>query len=245
MEFNGVPSFALPEADVCVLAGDWCVADRLKKQQHLSIVGTFLDMLSKKYEHVLTIAGNHEHYHGAYYETKNIISHICSNFPNIKFLEQDSVEIGDVVFHGTTLWTDFRNGNFLDMYDARTFMNDYRLIRLYKESEQRITPEFILNEHKSSLEWLQKAIDPNKTNVVITHHSPTWETCRIGYKDDSLTPAYCSELSPDLFSKVKLWLHGHVHNQFDIEHCGCRIVVNPLGYPNEVTGFNPNLVLEI
>jgi len=45
-------------------------------------------------------------------------------------------------------------------------------------------------------------------------------------------------------------LHGHVHDSFDYQIAGCRVVANPAGYWHSYFGlenkqFNPNLIVEI
>jgi hypothetical protein len=36
------------------------------------------------------------------------------------------------------------------------------------------------------------------------------------------------------FEGVKLWVHGHVHDEWDYVEAGIRVVCNPLGYPFEL-----------
>ncbi len=49
--------------------------------------------------------------------------------------------------------------------------------------------------------------------------------------------------------QIKLWTHGHTHEDFDYMLGTTRIVCNPRGYNSdgysEDTGWNPNLILEI
>ena len=55
---------------------------------------------------VIYILGNHEYYKGSYPKTlRKIVEH--SQDTNVHVPENRSVVIGDVTFHGATLWTDF------------------------------------------------------------------------------------------------------------------------------------------
>ena len=47
--------------------------------------------------------------------------------------------------------------------------------------------------------------------------------------------------------RVALWVHGHMHDPFDYEIYGTRVVCNPRGYaPNALTpDFRPDWVIVI
>ena len=45
--------------------------------------------------------------------------------------------------------------------------------------------------------------------------------------------------------QIALWSHGHTHHCFDYTVGDTRIVCNPLGYPGERSGFNPDCVVDI
>jgi hypothetical protein len=60
------------------------------------------------------------------------------------------------------------------------------------------------------------------------------------------TAGFCNSLDT-LILEADLWLHGHLHCDFDYVQDGCRIVANPLGYESkgEQQGFRPTLVLDL
>lgn len=45
--------------------------------------------------------------------------------------------------------------------------------------------------------------------------------------------------------KIDLWIFGHTHEAVDEVVNGIRFVSNPRGYPNEETGFRPDLVVNV
>jgi hypothetical protein len=45
--------------------------------------------------------------------------------------------------------------------------------------------------------------------------------------------------------RVPLWIHGHTHYCVDYEVAGTRVVSNQRGYPDQETGFDPALVVDI
>jgi hypothetical protein len=63
-----------------------------------------------------------------------------------------------------------------------------------------------------------------------------------------LTPAFASSLEMLMDGdRAALWVHGHMHDAFDYEIYGTRVVCNPRGYaPNALNAdFRPDLVVKI
>jgi hypothetical protein len=46
-------------------------------------------------------------------------------------------------------------------------------------------------------------------------------------------------------SGAALWIHGHLHRADDYVIGSTRVLCNPRGYPDESTGFVPDLVVEV
>ena len=55
---------------------------------------------------IIYVLGNHEHYKGSYPKTLHKIKNLAEN-SNIHVLENESVDVEGIRFHGATLWTDF------------------------------------------------------------------------------------------------------------------------------------------
>jgi Icc-related predicted phosphoesterase len=67
--------------------------------------------------------------------------------------------------------------------------------------------------------------------VVVTHHAPSSQSVHPRYARDLLTPAFASNLENLVEGdRVALWIHGHMHESFDYEIYGTRVVCNPRGY---------------
>ena len=101
--------------------------------------------------------------------------------------------------------------------------------------------------HTASRGWL--AAEPFEGSaVVVTHHAPSSRLVHPRYARDQLTPAFASSLEMMIDGeRAALWVHGHMHDAFDYESYGTRIVCNPLGYaPNALNPeFRPDYVIEI
>lgn len=253
MEFDA-PEFPLRigdvEADVLVLAGDIVVANDIKKYpfgeefhniQTNDRVGrrnnylAFLEEANEKFDNVIMIAGNHEHYHGKFHETFQIMGEVCEYFgPKWKFLNNDIIEIDDKLFIGTTMWTDF-GCNSLAMYKAEFMMNDYRQITWDGGGYRSLSGRDVLGIHYESRKYVTEMLERNKDRdtIVVTHHAPCHKSCHSRYLNDmDLNLAYFTDLTDLMLDndQLKLWIHGHTHDPYDYEVDNTRVVCNPRGY---------------
>lgn len=232
---------AIPDADVCVMAGDLCRAP-----------ANGVHWLAKHIAHAMPcvyVAGNHEFYKGSIKEGLEDGKASAAGFPDVHFLENDQVNIGGVRFLGATLWTDFRihGSPALAMHHARAGMNDFRYIAKQRNPWQRFVPETAYRMHQQSREFLDTALksDPIKT-VVVTHHLPYARSIPSRFEGDLLNAAYASDLSSiiDDFQPT-LWVHGHTHDSCDYLVGATHVICNPRGYEDENSAFNPHLVTRV
>ncbi|MCA1408414.1 metallophosphoesterase [Ensifer sp. IC3342] len=220
----------LPDADVCVVAGDFGV-------------GGVAPALGWLHEHVapamdvVFVAGNHDYYRTAYVDALREGREAASRLPHVHFLENDAVTIGCVTFVGCTLWTDFAitGSQELAIFDARTGMNDYKLIKFTKRPFVRFTPERTVRMHLYSRAYLEHALATAKgKTVVVTHHAPSRLSVSPRFADGRLSAAYASNLDDLMKDGPTLWIHGHVHQPVDYVVGLTRVLSNPIGYPGEL-----------
>lgn len=229
---------AMEAADVVVLAGD--IHD-----------GEFLPFWARSKfgeKPIIWVAGNHEFY-GHHWERCLMDMRRVARMSGVFFLENDSITIDGVEFLGTTLWTDFElmgeDQKSEAIKEAKRNMVDYRQIA-------GCTPEATMVRHRQSRAWLaqQIAVPPTSTRVVVTHHYPSPLSTDPQYADDPVIAAFGSNLPPEFFKGVNLWIHGHTHTSFDYETHGCRVVCNPRGYllrdgSFENQHFNSSLLVSV
>lgn len=226
------------DADVIVLAGDIGVG---MKGLHW-IENRFPD------RPVIYVPGNHEFYH----HDIALMDEMKAQAPdNIHVLNDDQVVIHGVRYLGSVLWTDFalfgEADKFFAMQQARQQMTDFSIIQ---NDCQRFTPEDAIKLHKTSRDWLTARLNESfdgKT-VVVTHHAPSSRSVHQRYARSLLTPAFASNLENLMDEdRVVLWVHGHMHESFDYEIYGTRVICNPRGYaPMELNPeFKPEFIVEI
>lgn len=263
-------------ADVLILAGDIMVAEDLhdhpetintaeqraiadgtglgRRQQAAQRYRDFLKRCSFQFPHVIYIAGNHEFYHGKFYQSIEYLRNECAKHSNVHFLENDHITIDQFIFVGGTLWTDLNRGDPITMYSIKDMMNDYKMIRNDRTGYSKITSSDTFNRHKTTLEFFRTTIDSNsdKSIVVVGHHGPSFQSVHEKYRGFyQMNGAYQSELSGFILQRpqIKLWVHGHTHHPFDYMIGETRIVCNPRGYHNESysedTGWDIDKIIEL
>lgn len=240
---------------ILILAGDlgW---------PHKRVYNALLRTFSQNWAHVFVIAGNHEYYqfenvhhkptHGmpmdehlrvkrrgeSMDEIEDDIRGICHLYPNVTFLQKDSVVFRGIRFLGCTLWTPS---------DASLahHMNDYRYIKDF-------TPDVCNAIHADHVQWLkQKLAKKPQTaeytrTVVVTHHLPSRQLMAEKYMAHPLNGFYMNDLD-DLLEGVDMWCCGHTHTAKYIIHSpsGAQCIVNPVGYTREKTGFDPTRFIHL
>ncbi|SEK65593.1 metallophosphoesterase [Halomonas daqiaonensis] len=228
----------LPEsrADVVILAGDI----------HADIQG--LSWAAERFAGtpIVYVPGNHEFYGTSMPALRRVLAAEAERL-GIHLLDNRSLTLGGVRFHGTTLWTDFALYADQPEFDpaltearALALMPDFRIIE--QPEGAMFTPEESRRLHAEALAWLDEELARPFTGprVVISHHAPLADCIPSCYRGDVLSPAFASHL-PQLMGRMDLWIHGHVHEPVDLETGGTRVIANPGGYPDE---FDPPLFID-
>jgi Icc-related predicted phosphoesterase len=274
LEFDDPPELHNAGADVLILGGDICLAEHIYRNPRklYSVDGTEIDPtkvmqkdwhgwdvkkwreffyhVNQKWDRVIYLMGNHEHYSGRWDRTEATLREEFKPYPNIYLLEMDRLIIDDVQFLGASLWTDFNRRDPLTMLSARDLMNDYKAISDFTSgSYRKLHPQTTLDRHNMTVAWLNFMLKEHKMKTVVcTHHAPSLRSTHPKYAGqhhmNGCFVSDCDFLMEENENLV-LWTHGHVHDPWDYNVGQCRVVCNPRGYPSERVLFNPNLVVEI
>lgn len=222
----------IPVADICVVAGDI----------HVKGPERSIDWLAEHvspHMPVVFVAGNHEYYHAGYTESLARGREVAAGIENLHFLENDEVRIGDVVFAGATLWTDFElmgHRPFVVSYCER-MMNDYHEIALTREQRRiRLRVPHTVKFHRESRKFIEGFLERHRGSrtVVVTHHAPSRYSIPPCFENDISSAALASDLAALIIDRGPvLWVHGHVHDQFGYKLGKTRVLCNPRGYPGE------------
>ena len=105
-----------------------------------------------------------------------------------------------------------------------------------KEEISTFSPNDALKEHYKNIDYIRiiyENLAPTETMVVVGHHAPSRASTHPRYVHETLmNGGYSSELSEFILDRprIKLWTHGHTHEDFDYTIGSCRVVCNPRGY---------------
>lgn len=235
-----------PRAPWLVLAGD--IGNPYKKNYSM-----FLETCSKGWDHVFAVAGNHEYYsHSArrlMSEIDEKIRSVCSQFPNVTFLQKDVFYLKDpgdpnkqIAVVGATLWTKMEPET---QPLIRQIMNDYRTIFNDRSGTKsyNISPAGIDNLHRDYASWLYDTVKAAEENplishiVIVTHHPGSFEILdpQYGGEENVINHAYATNYNRliESWTKVKLWFSGHTHITKTCMVGQTRLISNCLGYPDK------------
>ena len=97
------------------------------------------------------------------------------------------------------------------------------------------SPEDAVVDHRQMLGYIQSVIEGkfDQKFVVVGHHAPSKASTHPRYQHDTLmNGGYSTDLNEFILAhpQIKLWTHGHTHEDFDYMIGSTRIVCNPRGY---------------
>jgi Icc-related predicted phosphoesterase len=232
---------AIPDADVCVVAGDLCNGPAVGVRWLAENIGHAMPCVY--------VAGNHEFYGGSIKEGLEDGRRAAKGFSSVHFLENDVVNICGVRFLGATLWTDYciDGQPHHAMAHARDRMNDHHKIALQLKPWKRFVPEAAYRFHQDSRLFLETALtaDPSPT-VVVTHHAPHRNSIPARLHGDLLNAAYASDLTDVIEAgRPALWIHGHLLEACDYRVGSTRVLCSPKGSGVGCESFEPQLIVSL
>ncbi|MGE0800704.1 MAG: metallophosphoesterase family protein [Lautropia sp.] len=247
------PPPSLRAADVVVLAGDI--------DNGVAALQWARDAFPR--QRIVQVAGNHEFFGGCWQTVLAELRETARSL-DIDFLENDSVDIDGVRFHGATLWTDFElftvpGRPFALTADQAMLLMQRRMIDFAAvgwQPDPSVEPRTLLPTdtvalHRASRQWLgERLLEPfDGPRVVVTHHLPSWRSVAPAFLKATSNAAFASDLDA-LVERSALWIHGHTHHSFDYRAGAARVVANPRGYllrsgDYENPGFDPGRLVTV
>lgn len=239
-------------ADVLILGGDICVGADITQRDPYNTMGSeyrsnrfhdFFQRCCERFPHVIFIVGNHEHYHGDFAKTVPHFKDVLGYLSNLHILEKETFVLDDITFIGGTLWTDMNKRSVRTLHEISRMMNDFRCVdHSAKLADQRgwggrFTTTDAANDHDAMLAFVRTTVEANPAGryVVVGHHAPSKLSTHPKYAHDTImNGGYSSQLDDFILDhpQIKLWTHGHTHEDFDYQIGSTRILCNPRGYIN-------------
>lgn len=180
LEFGDLDFDNSESAKVLILSGDILVAKDVVDQDVLGLAGPesrsthyheFMQRCCERFEHVLYIMGNHEHYHGDFAVTVGHLQEKFGYMSNLHILDNEVLTVEDVTFIGGTLWTDMNNEDLTTLLHMTTMMNDFRVVEnsnrtvSFKADVLRDKPEHMTDDEFLALPTAERFKPVFKTRV--------------------------------------------------------------------------------
>jgi Icc-related predicted phosphoesterase len=114
---------------------------------------------------------------------------------------------------------------------------DNRERPIFKERVARFSPEDAVEEHIKMKGYIEQIVQGkfDQKFVVVGHHAPSRLSTHPRYANETImNGGYSSSLDEFIedHPQIKLWTHGHTHEDFDYMIGETRVVCNPRGYKN-------------
>tara|TARA_B100000941_G_scaffold17364_1_gene10476 strand:- start:756 stop:1526 length:771 start_codon:yes stop_codon:yes gene_type:complete len=198
----------------------------------------WLSIVSKEYEKVLFIEGNHEHQGTGFYinDVNKQIESLVSSISNLHYLPNKPYVKDGVAILGTNGWWDYRIGEpYVDRQLSIDHFSNFR------------TPEIALNilnqsakEYSKMLTWLNTYQYDNDVHsiVCITHTLPVKRAISWAVYPpiQNAVGCYGNSMMEDLpryHNKIKHWCFGHNHDQQEFVQNTVVYHSNPRGRPED------------
>lgn len=206
---------------------------------------------------IFVVAGNHLGYEYKfdidYYfnDDKKIgtkqwsIDYLKKNCPsNIHYLDNDFVDIGDYIVFGGTMYSDYKlyPNKELSQKAGEQYLNDFRYVYMVDKKQKIIRPvntDDYIQWHRLFMRRLKACLKKTDKNIIVlSHFAPSSKSISEKYRkgtDIAVNASYCSDLEKFILDnpRIKMWVHGHMHDSFDYYVGNCHVICEPYGYSRE------------
>ena len=227
-----------PDADLIVHAGDFGNGRRGAE--------AFQAACAAAGKPCVFVLGNHDFYGEHLDELSREL--IAANAPLLT--ANRPLKFGGYTFVGGTLWSNFRQHcdgkkQFREnLALVRRNIADFFYIAAGKAPhERRAEPEDYIERFDAQLDFIEPFCHQPRT-IVVTHFPPHPACTAPQYADSPLNPYFINQID---LAGFDCWIAGYTHQVVDTVQDGCRLIINPLGYPNEYgqNGYRDGLLLEL
>ena len=226
-----------PSGEILLLAGDVIPFALIDKHSD------FFDFVSANYESVYWVPGNHEYYHYDLGDVRNPLHEKIRE--NVFLVNNQIIPHKSVNLIFSTLWSAISPQN---EWVVQQSVSDFAVI---KTQGKKFTPADFNTLHQTDYTFLKTALSASgaQTNIVVTHHVPTFLNYPEQYRNSKINEAFAVELYDFIFNScAAYWIYGHHHsNSPDFTIGNTTLLTNQLGYvqQQEQKGFKTNSIIKV
>ena len=218
---------------ILIVAGD--VSDSLQTTIK------YLDDISKYYQKILFVDGNHEHVnmYPNLYNRQQINEEISKlNNNKIIYLPSHPYQHDDTIFLGMCGWWDYNNNNQESIEKSMNYFDSW--IPHFKSKENKQFINNVISESHQQINDLIKLIEQANNNdeirniIIVSHCVPLEKYCC----QNEIPTQYNSHIvqllnNTLLTSKLKNWIFGHIHHNVCETHHNIKFIAHPRGRPED------------
>jgi len=237
LEFGDIELKNTESADVLVLAGDICVLNHFRFNNHYA--GRYYDFfkrVSEEFPHVIYILGNHEFYDYEIVAAEEKVKYCLNHLENVHILCDETFDLDGYTFIGGTLWTDCDGEDPLTLHAVEAMMHDFHCIKdgsKPTEGTKKFLPIDAAKRNHKFLDYIDAVIGGDGKYIVVGHHGATHRSIHSRFANSGLiNHGFVNNLEEFIAyrEKILLWVHGHTHDAFDYTVGTTRVCCNPRGY---------------
>lgn len=233
---------------IMVIAGD--INTGVQGNNAVRLIFDVLHWYSSKYKHVVVTLGNHDFYGNFIEDVAEYIDDLCVEncVTNIHILDTDGphLALGGYNFCGDTFWSSLQHKAEDPIFHLQLqfYIADFRNIKVHDDGYcVKMHPAYMVKLHKRAYDHIFDFLtnDTLDNKIVVTHFPPSKLSIHQDYADNvNGTNEYFVNNYSHIIAEYGplVWIHGHVHNNFDYMIAKTRVVCNPLGYSDENLSFN-------
>lgn len=215
----------IPQGEVLILAGD--ITNSKYYDSPRPIEKDFFKRLSKQFERVFIITGNHEFYRS--WDVSVLEQPLLREIEaNVFLLNNQEIVYKDVAFFFTTLWSEIDQ---LDEAFVKKHMPDFGLITYHNTS---LLVKHYNQLHKQALAFLASSMSKSNVHkkVVVSHHLPSIQCVHPDHIGSRLGSAFATDLDDFILKhQPDYWVYGHSHRNMPDNQIGkTKLICNQLGY---------------